>query len=69
MPNTTQRDITIAEAAERRHVHPRTIRRWIAEGRLTAYRVGPHLIRLDSDEVDALRSRIPTAGRPAGVVA
>jgi excisionase family DNA binding protein len=57
--------ITIAEVAERFRVHPRTVRRRIAEGALTAYRVGPHLIRLDADEVDALLRPIPAAG--AGV--
>jgi len=43
--------ITVAEAAEVFGVAPITIRRWIAAGRLTAYRVGPKLIRLDPDQV------------------
>jgi excisionase family DNA binding protein len=55
--------ITIAEAAERLRVNPRTVRRRVADGHLTAYRVGPSLIRLDSDEVDALLRPIPAAGR------
>lgn len=54
--------VTIAEAAEHHHVHPRTIRRRIAEARLTAYRCGPHLIRIDADELDAMLRPIPTAG-------
>ena len=43
--------ITVAEAAEMFGVAPITIRRYIAAGRLTAYRVGPRLIRLDPDQV------------------
>lgn len=56
---------TIASAAERTHVSTKTIRRRIAEGALTAYRFGPHLIRLDPAEVDALLRPIPTAGSAA----
>ena len=57
--------ITIAEAAALIRVHPRTIRRRIAEGSLTAYRVGPHLIRLDAGELDAMLRPIPAAGAVA----
>ena len=32
--------LTIAEAAERLRVNPKTLRRWIAGGDLAAYRVG-----------------------------
>ncbi len=42
--------ISIPETAEKFGVSPRTIRRYIAAGRLTAYRVGPKLIRIDPDE-------------------
>ena len=38
----------------------KTIRRYIADGRLTGYRMGPRLIRVDMAEVDALLSPIPT---------
>ena len=66
-PHSAQRPplITIADAAARWQVHPRTIRRRIAEGSLTAYRVGPHLIRLDADELDAMLRPIPAAGAVA----
>jgi len=58
---TTKLDamFTVAEAADRLHVHSRTIRRRIADGTLSAYRVGPHLIRLDPAEVEALLRPIP----------
>ena len=56
---------SIADAARRGRCSPKTIRRRIAEGNLTAYRFGPHLIRLDPAEVDALLRPIPTAGTAA----
>ena len=46
--------IGLREAGERCDVDPRTIRRWISEGRLTAYRVGPRLIKIDVAELDKL---------------
>lgn len=50
---------SLAEAAERLHVHPRTVRRLIAAGTLTGYRLGPRLLRVDQSEVDALLRPIP----------
>ncbi len=52
---------TIAEAAARVGVSGKTIRRRMAEGRLTGYRFGPTLIRLHPSEVDALLRPIPGA--------
>ncbi len=52
---------SIAEAARRHHVSTKTIRRRIADGHLPAYRFGPHLIRLNPAEVDALLRPIPSA--------
>jgi len=40
-------------------VHERTIRYRIADGSLTGYRVGPRLIRVDLNEVEALFTIIP----------
>jgi excisionase family DNA binding protein len=40
--------------------HTRTVRRYIADGRLTGYRMGPRLIRVDMAEVEALLHPIPT---------
>lgn len=45
---------TIKQAAEYLAVDPKTIRRYIAAGRLRAYRVGPRLIRVDRDSLIAL---------------
>ncbi|SLH95782.1 DNA-binding protein, excisionase family [Mycobacteroides abscessus subsp. massiliense] len=43
--------ISVNEVAEEFGISPRTVRRYIATGRLTAYRVGPKLVRLDPDQV------------------
>lgn len=51
---SVRRLASIAGAAEYAGVCPKTIRRWIASGRLDAYRVGPRLIKVDLDSVDAL---------------
>jgi excisionase family DNA binding protein len=52
--------ISTAVAARIADVHPRTVRRWIAEGRLTAVRVGPRLVKLDLSELDRIMHVIPT---------
>lgn len=63
MATTLQRQlVSIATAAEHGGCHPKTIRRRIADGSLTGYRMGPRLIRVDLNELDALLSPIPTAG-------
>ncbi|MFA6046807.1 MAG: helix-turn-helix domain-containing protein [Phycisphaerales bacterium] len=51
-----------SEAAEYLGCSPRTIRNYIASGRLPAYRVkGSKLLRVRRTDVDALLVRIPTA--------
>ena len=40
----------------------KTLRRYIADGRLTGYRLGARLLRIDLNELDALFKAIPTAG-------
>jgi excisionase family DNA binding protein len=46
--------IGLAEAAAYCDVSSRTIRRWIADGRLSAVRVGPRLLKVDLDELQSL---------------
>jgi excisionase family DNA binding protein len=46
----------------------KTVRRYLAAGMITGYRMGTRLIRVDLDEVDAMLRQIPTA-RPSGDVA
>lgn len=50
----TRRYITIAEAAEYLQISDRTVRRLIADGELTGYRMGKsrRLIRVDLNEID-----------------
>jgi excisionase family DNA binding protein len=53
---------SVAAAAEYADLSPKTIRRYIASGRLTGYRVGPRLVKVDLADLDQLMRRIPTAG-------
>lgn len=45
--------VGVREAAERLHVSTSTIWRWIDQGRLPAYRVGPRHVRLRAADVAA----------------
>lgn len=55
--------VSLAQASAHVGVSERTIRRWIADGRLVGYRVGPRLLRVDRVELEALFSAIPTTNR------
>ena len=48
-----RRFASIPDAAQYAAVSPKTIRRWIAAGRIEGYRAGPRLIRVDLNELDA----------------
>jgi hypothetical protein len=39
----------------------KTLRRYIISGRITGYRVGPKLIQVDLDELDAITRPVPAA--------
>jgi excisionase family DNA binding protein len=52
---------SVAKAAEFADVSPRTIRRWISLGRLPGYRVGPRLLKVSLDDIEALAQQLPTA--------
>ncbi len=57
---------SIEDAAARLDVNPRTIRRRIADGTLTGYRVGTKTIRVECVEVDERLLRpIPTVNGAA----
>lgn len=58
---TARRIGSLADAAESLGVNERTVRRYIADGRLTAFRLGPRLVRVDLAEVEAMLHPIPTA--------
>jgi excisionase family DNA binding protein len=42
---------SIGQTAEFLNIDPKTVRRYIAQGRLTACRIGPRLIRVDRQSV------------------
>jgi excisionase family DNA binding protein len=58
-----RRYISTEEAADFLGVSKRTVRRWIDQGQLTGYRVGPRYIRVDANEVEtAMVRQMPVAG-------
>ncbi|WML64754.1 helix-turn-helix domain-containing protein [Rhodococcus sp. AH-ZY2] len=51
--NKSQRRlVSIPIAADEYGVCTKTLRRWIADGRITGYRFGPRMIRVDLDEIE-----------------
>lgn len=65
VPRPTRRFLAISDVAASLSCSPKTVRRMIATGYLTAYRVGPHSIRIDERDVDAFLRRVPSAGGAA----
>lgn len=63
---TTRNLASIADAAEYAGCSDKTIRRLIYSGRLTGYRLGSKLIRVDLDELIATMAPIPAARRSPG---
>ena len=49
-----ERTIPLEEAAKACGVSNLTVRRWITEGRLRAYRLGPRLIRVETEDINAM---------------
>lgn len=50
--------VTVREAADHCGVGATTIRRWIDQGRIVAYRTGPRIIRVDLESVEAQVVRV-----------
>lgn len=58
--------LSLAEAADRLGVSPRTVRRMIADGTIAGYRIRTRMLRVTAADVEGLLSRrIPTAKRRA----
>jgi len=55
-----RRLVALTTAAEYADVSTKTMRRWIAEGKVPGYRAG-RLIKVDLNELDAALRPIPTA--------
>jgi excisionase family DNA binding protein len=53
VPTARRHYVSVIEAAEYLGVSDRTIREMIHDGRLTGYRNGRKLVRLDLNEIDA----------------
>lgn len=61
VPTPTARLVPLADAAAHFHVSIKTLRRRIADGTITGYRIG-RLIRVDLDELSqSLIAEIPSA--------
>ena len=58
--------LTLQEVAERLRCSTKTVRRYVACGRLKAYRVGPTMLRVSAEQLDAMvvSGEVPTV-RPA----
>ena len=54
--------VDLKAGAEYLAVSVKTCRRMVSRGDLTAYRVGPKLLRLDAEELDRIARRIPAGG-------
>jgi len=46
--------VRVPEAARHAQVSEKTIRNWFEQGRLSRYRLGARLVRVDLNEVDGL---------------
>ena len=58
----SRRFASLGTAAATYDVNPRTVRRWIAEGLITGYRVGGKIVKVDLNEIDrTVVSVIPAA--------
>lgn len=55
---TDRRLLTLGQAADLLSLDEKTLRRYIAAGQLTGYRVGPRAIRVPFDQVEALAKPI-----------
>jgi len=60
-----KRYISIQAAAAYAGLAEKTIRRRVADGTLTGYRMGTRIIRVDLVEIDALLVPIPTVAKSA----
>jgi hypothetical protein len=54
------RRVPLAEGSEYSRLSVKTLRRYIAAGLITGYRVGPKLLQVDLDEIDAIIRPVPT---------
>jgi excisionase family DNA binding protein len=53
--------LSVDEFATRAGVATKTVRRWIAAGRLTVVRMGPKLLRIDPNDLHGLTTPSPSS--------
>lgn len=63
MSKTLRRWASLDDASAYVGVSTKTIRRRIADGLIPGHKIGPRLLRVDLDDVDAAFRTIPTATR------
>jgi len=51
--------VSMSEAAEHLGICERTMRRYVAEGRVRAFKLGPKIVRFDVNDLDDLLTPIP----------
>lgn len=61
LETTWARYITLKEGAAYLSVTEQSLRRYIAVGRIPAYRLGKRALRVDREDLDSLLERVPTA--------
>lgn len=61
--------LPLQAVADQLGVHHKTLRKWIAQGRVPAYRVAGHTLRLDPAEVQEALLRPTTTAGPAAAAA
>ena len=64
-PRRPRRPATLTEAAAYTGRHRVTLRRWIAEGKITGYRQGDKLLLVDLAELDTLTRPVTLADHGA----
>ena len=57
--------LTVPEVAEWARVHPKTVYRWIKEGRLEAIQFGPRTFRIPEDAVSQFLHQVGYTNLPA----
>ncbi|WP_094360024.1 helix-turn-helix domain-containing protein [Mycobacterium marinum] len=58
--------ISLQEAADRLGVCYRTARRYVSDGRLTGFRVGPRQVKVSAEDLDALVEPVGQGGGSHG---
>lgn len=60
-PDVSNDLVTVAEAARALRITERTVRGWIADGTVPAYRIGDKAIRIKRPDLDALLQPVVSA--------